>query len=35
MSLLFDLWLINHMVEGAFDDDLEAGSGLSLDAPPR
>ncbi|WP_433781402.1 MarR family winged helix-turn-helix transcriptional regulator [Actinomycetospora sp. CA-101289] len=29
MSLLFDLWLINHMVEGAFDDALAAGSGLS------
>ena len=29
MSLLFDLWLINHMVEGAFDDALAARSGLS------
>ena len=29
MSILFDLWLINHLVAGAFDEPLASGSGLS------
>ena len=31
MSVLFDLWLVNHLISGALDDVLAEGGGLSGD----